>query len=279
MAFSPNTLPPAAQQSFANPLNPWEVTAVAAFDNGVTNRDTLADIAFYHQHRDLIGRSLNPGMANYDALAKEWTTWRGAVDSMFGPSYGSSGGGGESPAPEPTSKKTDNKILDANVRIARSAVAYTKSALPHGAGNKLDDVIDSAGLSILGSIAAKIAGLSMDIGARWNLHEICTLAHYARAAGAGNCGEQSAVAFVFLHFMGIRPIDILSRVYADHQFVVIGRTGLAQNPADWGPHAAVCDPWMKKAYPAHEIGLHMGAGVRAISTIRAGEEVCRIDRN
>ena len=276
MVFSPNQLPPAAQQSFANHLNPWEVTAVAAMDHGVTDRNTLADIAFYHHHRDLIGRALSSDMANFDALSEEWTTWRAAVNTMFGPGYGSAE---EHSKPAAASKDRDDKILAANVDLARSAVTYTKSVLPLGAGNRLEDVVDSAGLSILGSIAAKLGGGSIDVGARWNINEICTLARYARAAKAGNCGEQSAVAFVFLHFMGIRPIDILNRVNADHQFVVIGRTGLAQHPADWGPHAAVCDPWMGKAYPAHQIGVYMGPNVRTFLTIRAEANACKVERN
>lgn len=277
MPFSPSTLPPAAQQSFANQLNPWEVTAVAAYDSGMTDRDTLADIAFYHHHRDLIGQSLTLKMANYHALANEWNIWRTAVNSMFGPAYNSGGGSSSSPPPSP--HEEDDRILDTNVEFARIALSFTKSVLPHGAGNRLDDVVDSAGLSLLGSIVAKIRGANMDIGKSWDVHEIRTLANYARAVGSGNCGEQSAVAFDYLHKMGVGPIDILSRVYADHQFVVIGRkAGYKPNPAEWGPHAAVCDPWMKKAYPAYKIGLYMGAGVRTTSTIRAGEQFCRIER-
>lgn len=274
MTFSPNALPPAAQQSFANPANTWEVTAVAAFDSGMTNRDTLADIAFYHQHRELIGRPLNRSMANYDALAKEWMTWRDAVNTMFGPGYGDGGA-----STKPAAKRQDeNAELKANLAFARSAVSYTKSVLPHGASNRLDDVVDSAGLSILAANAAKLAGFGIDVGRTWNMNEISLLARYAKAFGGGNCGEQAAVAFVFLHYMGVGPIDIMSRVHADHQFVVIGRTGLPQKPLEWGLHAVVCDPWMKKAYPAHQIGVYMAPNVWTHSTIRKGEQFCRIER-
>jgi hypothetical protein len=70
-------------------------------------------------------------------------------------------------------------------------------------------------------------------------------ADWAKHYGCGNCGEQSAVAFVYLRDLGIRPLDWMQVGNFKHAFVVVGRLG-ESDPADyttWGRSSYYCDPW------------------------------------
>ncbi|WP_299438096.1 hypothetical protein [uncultured Rhodospira sp.] len=70
------------------------------------------------------------------------------------------------------------------------------------------------------------------------------MAETAAKNSCGNCGEFSAVAFIYLYDKGVRPIDWMSLTGGDHAFVVIGRAAGDANDVDqWGSIAAVCDPW------------------------------------
>jgi len=65
---------------------------------------------------------------------------------------------------------------------------------------------------------------------------------------AGNCNDMAATAFMFLHDMGVRPIDMLALIKGNHAFVVIGRATSGQDATDyraWGKCAVVCDPWAR----------------------------------
>ena len=77
-----------------------------------------------------------------------------------------------------------------------------------------------------------------------------TWANWAGHYGCGNCGEQSAMAFVYLRDMRqIFPIDWMQINNLEHGFVVIGRAGVT-NPADaatWNSEAVVCDPYKDEA--------------------------------
>lgn len=86
------------------------------------------------------------------------------------------------------------------------------------------------------------------------------MARKAEAAGCGNCGEQAAIAFMYLRRKGIRPLDYMSlKRPGDHAFVVIGRKKKSQatNPKSWGGLAAVCDPWMRKQYYGSQYNVRM----------------------
>lgn len=76
---------------------------------------------------------------------------------------------------------------------------------------------------------------------------------------AGNCNEQSIVAFMDLYDLGIRPLAWVHTDNGKHAFVVIGRqpkTG--SNPKDWGENCVVCDPWANEAY---YLPADAGAGI------------------
>ncbi|OTA20339.1 hypothetical protein Xbed_01564 [Xenorhabdus beddingii] len=80
---------------------------------------------------------------------------------------------------------------------------------------------------------------------------------YATEFHIGNCGEKAAIAFAHLKLIGIKPLDFFSVNVDDkgddyHAIVVIGRTtGRCLEPLTWNREAVICDPWDKKAYPAH----------------------------
>jgi hypothetical protein len=63
--------------------------------------------------------------------------------------------------------------------------------------------------------------------------------------GCGNCGEQSAIAFMFLKKQNTFPLDWMHVNDYEHAFVIIGRQrgSSASNPLTWGEVAVICDPW------------------------------------
>jgi hypothetical protein len=67
----------------------------------------------------------------------------------------------------------------------------------------------------------------------------------AKKFGCGNCGEQSAIAFVFLREQKIFPIDWMEVDGYKHAFVIIGRAKVSNSLdfSTWGDEAVICDPW------------------------------------
>jgi hypothetical protein len=76
---------------------------------------------------------------------------------------------------------------------------------------------------------------------------------------AGNCNEQSIVAFMDLYDLGIRPLAWVHLDNGRHAFVVIGRSPKSgSNPSKWGENCVVCDPWANEAY---YLPADSGAGI------------------
>jgi hypothetical protein len=67
----------------------------------------------------------------------------------------------------------------------------------------------------------------------------------AELYGCGNCGEQSAIAFMYLKRQNTLPLDWMQVNNYQHAFVIIGRAPRSdtRNPASWGDDAVICDPW------------------------------------
>lgn len=67
----------------------------------------------------------------------------------------------------------------------------------------------------------------------------------AELYGCGNCGEQSAIAFVYLRRQKTFPLDWMEVNNYQHAFVIIGRAARSdtRNPSTWGDDAVICDPW------------------------------------
>ena len=74
-------------------------------------------------------------------------------------------------------------------------------------------------------------------------------AENAERFGAGNCGEHSAVAYLWLRRNGIFPIDWVHFNNKDHAFVLIGRASTTNYTAKqipqqpWFKDAVVCDAY------------------------------------
>ena len=94
-----------------------------------------------------------------------------------------------------------------------------------GASNRVDDIIRSRGKSLVCVPAIRWTEVTIKndgVLPGW----ILAWAGKAEAAGCGNCGEQAAVALVYLcHSMKASPLDFMARTTANHAFVVLGRVG------------------------------------------------------
>ena len=137
-----------------------------------------------------------------------------------------------------------------NLSLAIEAVNYVKSKMTLGAMNRWEDVKASRGRSVLCWIKIrKFTELGHGIPA------VERLAQTAEQLGCGNCGEQTAIALIYLRNRGIRPVEAIGVTNGDHEFAVLGRLKASEinDPFTWGPLAVVCDPWYRKAYRAIEI--------------------------
>ncbi|HEY8558925.1 MAG TPA: hypothetical protein VIL74_00880 [Pyrinomonadaceae bacterium] len=91
------------------------------------------------------------------------------------------------------------------------------------------------------------------------LNRMRQIANITVKTKAGNCNEQSIVAFVDLYDLGIRPLAWVYTGNERHAFVLIGRaSGTGPNPANWGDDCVVCDPWANEAYC---LPAETGAGI------------------
>jgi hypothetical protein len=155
-----------------------------------------------------------------------------------------------------------------------------------GTGTSLDDLVDTAFLEAEANAPfKKVRGEEV----RDPADVVKAQADAAMKHKAGNCEMQSAVAFEFLKQFQV-PLDIIYlQMYAqnaskptkrllssdienakpDHVFVVIGRPKQTDpsNYLTWGNDAVVCDPWARRAYPAHRLGNEL----EALGTISAGQ--------
>ncbi len=90
------------------------------------------------------------------------------------------------------------------------------------------------------------------------------IAEAAQNAGLGTCLELAAVGFNYcLENSVSQKIEVFYIDGGNHVFLVIGRDPKSK-PEDfknWGPHAVVCDPWSKKAYPASKIEKELNSFV------------------
>jgi len=91
-----------------------------------------------------------------------------------------------------------------------------------------------------------------------------TWAFWAQSNGCGNCGEQSAIAFVHIRDKyKCFPFDWTQINSFAHGFVVLGRKGVT-NPEDsstWNSEAVVCDPYYGEALPAKACAHLRGARI------------------
>ncbi|MEO8055135.1 MAG: hypothetical protein ABI768_08270 [Acidobacteriota bacterium] len=95
-----------------------------------------------------------------------------------------------------------------------------------------------------------------------------TWAAHARHMGCGNCGEQSAMAFVQLRDVWrVSPLDWMQVGDWKHGFAVIGRIAETTDGTKietWNPEAVVCDPWRGFARSAHDARYLVGEAIKVI---------------
>jgi hypothetical protein len=96
--------------------------------------------------------------------------------------------------------------------------------------------------------------INQQVGGVEDLVDIQILSNLAEKHTCGNCGELTSVAFMYLHGLGVRPLDFMTlQSPADHAFVVIGRKGSDDDDdrgTNWGKSAVICDPWAHGLYKA-----------------------------
>ena len=140
--------------------------------------------------------------------------------------------------------------LKFNELNAAAAVSYVQSKMTVGAANKGEDILLTLGGSL--SCVADEREYAKQQG--WDSlpieERLRNVAALAEEKGCGNCGEQSAMAFVYLLDRHILPLDWMGLESGKHNYVVVGRTrhGEPGDPNTWGPEAVVCDPWKGEAY-------------------------------
>ena len=161
---------------------------------------------------------------------------------------------------------------------ARLANQYVKSKMVFGASNKLGDTLPTLGFSILATnkarelqdqeLAVTRKGLKPNMP-EWNLAYIEAMASSARQMGAGNCGEQSALAFAFLRQKGVRPLDFCWLDDGKHAFLVLNSPVniTPTNFTTWSVDAVICDPWYGRAEIAGMFAAHH-PGRRVVSEYR-----------
>src|SRR5580692_10984464 len=121
--------------------------------------------------------------------------------------------------------------LSDNLQSAKRAVAYVQQQLPRGSGNQSDSPTD-------GRACVRYVRSTMVCTADFIPH----LAARAVEVGCGNCGEQAAVAFMYLLGLGVRSLDYMNLSDGAgtpiHSFVVIAFTPAGDGASSgWGPDA------------------------------------------
>lgn len=168
--------------------------------------------------------------------------------------------------------------LKQNLVHARAAIEHVREHIEYGAANRWDDLVASGGRSIMCVLSTRVAfyaagdDLKSPIWLNGRVpDDLFKRAVLATVGGCGNCGEQSAVAFVFLFDRRVSPIHYMLKGDGSHAFIAIGVDSRANemNPSTWGKGAVVCDPWNNVAYPANEIQSRMfepGEVVKTLTT-------------
>lgn len=138
-------------------------------------------------------------------------------------------------------------------------MTYTKGKLDLGAYNNVPEMILKR--AFIGNVVTHMCveearDKTQAEMNKYNRHSMKdyaeTLASWSKLYGCGNCGEQSAIAFVYLRdTLKQAPLDWM--MYNDwaHAFVIIGRT--QGDPLDlntWNREAVLCDPWKYKVAAA-----------------------------
>ena len=184
--------------------------------------------------------------------------------------------------------------VEQNMRWAIKAIAYTRTKVlgctNYGqTSSPITRRKTRRGLRMLsplkafrfGRKRAKFAAGARARGAPQSLAQWIMELHYADNFAclmrAGNCGEQAAVAYVYLYHQGVRPLEYVTLANGGHVFVLIGReagSSLSDYKA-WGDEAVVCDPWDNNAYP---VAGYFAFMMSKMPAARGCTKVCSVGR-
>lgn len=158
------------------------------------------------------------------------------------------------------SEKNWQDKLKVNLMYAHEALRYTSEVLPYEPINYGEDL---QGISFDAIRRVDLMRQEMELAFKGELEPhhnfdkvYKIIAEIAKKHQAGNCGEQVAVAYLYLkNEKNLRRIEKLCLVNGDHGFLVIGRDPLSDitQPKTWGKAAVVCDPWGKKYFQAGQL--------------------------
>lgn len=167
----------------------------------------------------------------------------------------------------------------ANLALAFHAKTYVDSKIDIGASNQLPNAYwgwPARKLCVAESrskIEEDLKGQTSNKGrldADSLKKMVDTWAHWSRHYGCGNCGEQSALAFVHLRdTWKARPLDWMQVGDFEHGFVAIGRSTatVASSIRSWNPEAVICDPWRGVACAADQAAWLRGEAIGLIYRI------------
>jgi hypothetical protein len=137
-----------------------------------------------------------------------------------------------------------------NFAASQMAVKNVQSQMDIGASNKpgtgmIARMLCAGGTFNDGAVRNAVSRDLEKSGDRTWRNVLYLSAEWAKHYGCGNCGEQSAMAFVYLKGQSIGPLDWMQIGNFKHAFVVIGRKEDSDSSdyRTWGDDSVVCDPW------------------------------------
>lgn len=139
--------------------------------------------------------------------------------------------------------------ISSYIAAANTACGYVRKMLPSGANNSLSQkffrqIPVYGWIKTQNDIATAREAYDQVAEGDWKTY-IELMARTGIRIKAGNCGEQSSVAFMYLKEMGVRSLDYMEYTDKDHAFLVLNRRAdidIADFKA-WSEGAVVCDPW------------------------------------
>jgi hypothetical protein len=161
-------------------------------------------------------------------------------------------------------------MLDRVLEIANKAKNYARAQIRKGStqleNNQLDDEHKEALETEVGRTRYGIRAVIDEKNTFDILEPDKNIAHYENTIlvtskySLGNCFE---LALQALDYVLIHEEKITAEVYkirgGDHIFLVLNRAPGSDpsNPATWGQHAVICDPWSDKVYKASDYRLEL----------------------
>jgi hypothetical protein len=137
---------------------------------------------------------------------------------------------------------------------ANAANAYVKQKMVYGSSNDLRKItgpvafVKNIGVGFMNQLSRSDSDLQVSqlkVAEYDTRRQMEIWAANAEKYGAGNCGEQSAIAFQYLRGRKVEPLTWTRWSVGNHAFVLLGKpaAGTIRNAADWIDGVVVCDPW------------------------------------